>query len=405
MLKIWNVYSFFVTYANIDAWTPKDQDTVPLRDRSDLDRWLLAELDHTVRLVRQELDQYKSQMAARHLLAFVDALSNWYVRRSRSRFWSEGDNADKRAAFSTLYEALVTLSRLCAPFAPFLSEAMHQNLVRSMVPSAPVSVHLTSFPQGNDAYEDEALRQSVALVRAVVGLGQRVRAETRIKVRQPLHEAIVVVPSEHEKAQIEPFSDSIAQELNVHRVVFTDEPHRYVQFELLPNFKTLGPRLGQKVPGCKAALSKADGAALHHQMLANGVIAIDVDGETIELSPDEIQVRLKAKDNFAAASEGSLVLVMETKIDEDLKLEGLAREVVNRVQRARKDLNLAYEARIEVRYKSADEVRRAIEAHRDYIAGETLATDVSFDDTLSSGSGVYDDAIDDESFCFVVNAR
>ncbi|MDH3624054.1 MAG: isoleucine--tRNA ligase [Myxococcales bacterium] len=373
LLKIWNVYSFFVTYANIDAWTPT-ADRPPLSERSDMDRWLLAELDATVRAVRRELDDYKSHMAVRHLLSFVDGLSNWYVRRSRARFWATDDTADKRAAFSTLYETLVDLTKLTAPFTPFMTETLFQNLVRKNDPSAPESVHLASFPEPDEARVDDALRRTVEQVRNVVNLGQRVRNENKLKVRQPLAEAIVVVADDGERAAIDGFSDAIREELNVRSLGFTQEPEIYVEFELLPNFRVLGPKLGKQVPACKKALAESDGSALYAEMEANQKIRVELPDGPIELTLDEVEVRLSAREDFAAASGAGQVVVLDTRIDDDLRREGMAREVINRIQRARKAMDLPYEARIEVSWNADGEVAKAIEEHAERIAGETLAT-------------------------------
>ncbi len=373
LLKIWNVYSFFVTYANIDGWTPTAKRPA-LSERSDMDRWVLAELDATVRAVRRELDDYKSHMAVRHLLSFVDGLSNWYVRRSRARFWASDDTADKRAAFSTLYEALVDLTKLAAPFTPFITETLFQNLVCKHDPSAPESVHLASFPEPDDARVEDALRQTVERVRNVVNLGQRVRNENKLKVRQPLSEAIVVVADDGERKAIDGFSEAIREELNVRSLGFTQEPGKYVEFELVPNFRVLGPKLGKQVPACKKALAEADGSALYAEMEANQRIRVELPEGPIELTPDEVEVRLSAREDFAAASGGGQVVVLDTRIDDDLRREGMAREVINRIQRARKTMDLPYEARIEVTWKSGGEVAQAIEEYAERIAGETLAT-------------------------------
>ena len=373
LLKIWNVYSFFVTYANIDGWDPS-LERPALTERPDMDRWVLAELDATVRAVRQELDDYKSHMAVRHLLTFVDGLSNWYVRRSRSRFWAADDSADKRAAFSTLYEALIDLTKLAAPFIPFLTETLFQNLVRKSDGSAPESVHLAAFPESQDARVDDSLRQTMERVRNVVTLGQRVRNENKLKVRQPLAEAIVVVADDAERKSIDRFSSAIREELNVRELGFTQEPHKFVEFQLLPNFRVLGPKLGKQVPACKKALSDADGSALYLEMEEHGKIVVALPDGPIDLTPDEVEVRLSAREDFAAASGSGQVVVLDTRVDDSLRREGLAREVINRVQRARKAMDLAYEARIEVRWNAEGELADAIEEHASRIASETLAT-------------------------------
>jgi isoleucyl-tRNA synthetase len=382
LLKIWNVYSFFITYANIDKWDPSAV-RPPVADRPDMDRWVLAELDATVRSVRQELDDYKSHMAVRHLLGFVDGLSNWYVRRSRARFWAEGDSADKHSAFSTLYEALVDLTKLAAPFIPFMTETLFQNLVRQQDSSAAESVHLASYPAPDDARVDDELRATVERVRNVVTLGQRVRNENKLKVRQPLREAIVVVANDAERDAIDRFSDAIREELNVRELGFTQEPQKYVEFELVPNFRVLGPKLGKQVPACKKALAEADGSSLYTDMEERGKIVVELPDGPIELTPEEVEVRLAAREDFAAASGAGQVVVLDTRLDESLRREGLAREVINRIQRARKAMDLAYEARIGVRWTADGELAEAIEEHAARIAGETLATRFDREDTAA----------------------
>jgi isoleucyl-tRNA synthetase len=373
LLKIWNVYSFFVTYANIDGWTA-DAERPALEERPDMDRWVLAELEATVRAVREELDDYKSHMAVRHLLGFVDGLSNWYVRRSRARFWASDDSADKRAAFSTLYEALIDLTKLAAPFIPFMTETLFQNLVCKDDASAPESVHLASFPEPDEARLDDELRQTMERVRNVVALGQRVRNENKLKVRQPLAEAIVVVADDTERQGIDRFASAIREELNVRELGFTQEPHKYVEFELVPNFRVLGPKLGKQVPACKKVLAEADGSALYAEMEENEKIVIELPNGPIELTPSEVEVRLSAREDFAAASGAGQVVVLDTRVDDSLRREGLAREVINRIQRARKAMDLAYEARIEVSWNAAGDLAQAIEEHADRIAAETLAS-------------------------------
>jgi isoleucyl-tRNA synthetase len=324
--------------------------------------------------VRGELDDYKSHMAVRHLLGFVDGLSNWYVRRSRARFWASDHSTDKRAAFSTLYEVLVDLTKLSAPFIPFMTETLFQNLVRKEDGSAPESVHLASFPEPQPERSDDGLRQTMARVRNVVTLGQRVRNENKLKVRQPLSEAIVVVADDVERQAIDRFASAIREELNVRELGFTQEPHKYVEFELVPNFRMLGPKLGKQVPACKAALAEADGSALYREMERDGKIVVQLPDGAIELTPNEVEVRLSAREDFAAASGAGQVVVIDTRVDDSLRREGLAREVINRIQRSRKAMDLAYEARIRVTWHAEGELAEAIEEHAERIGAETLAT-------------------------------
>ncbi|MBX3270979.1 MAG: isoleucine--tRNA ligase [Sandaracinaceae bacterium] len=390
LLKVWNVYSFFVTYANIDGWDASAP-RPPLGERADLDRWILAELDQTVRLVRYEMDGFRTHPAARALASFVDALSNWYVRRSRTRFWAEGDSPDKRAAFATLFEVLVDLARLLAPFVPFLSERIYRNLTGA------ASVHLEAFPEPDDARADEPLRAQMAAARDVVTLGQRVRAQHKLKVRQPLSEAIVVVASEEDRATVARFADAITDELNVERLSFTDEPAKYVAFTLVPNFRVCGPRHGARVPGIKKALGAADGGVLHAQMEREGRVTLELADGPIELAPDEIEIRLEAREDFAAAADRGRVVVLDTRVTDALRRAGFAREVVNRVQRARKDLDLAYDARIALRWRAEGELAEAITEHADFIAAQVLATALVAGE--GEGAGVEGD-VDGAPFAF-----
>ncbi len=398
LLKIWNVYSFFVTYANIDGWDPAAPRPA-LAERHDMDRWILAELDATVRAVRTELDGYKSHVAVRSLEGFVDALSNWYVRRSRGRFWAEGNTADKAAAFATLYEVLVDLTKLAAPFVPFLAESLYQNLVRKTDASAPESVHLADYPEPSDARREDVLRSAMALVRDAVTLGQRVRNENKLKVRQPLGEAVLVVANDEERAFLDRFQEAIREELNVERVTFTQEPEKYVEFKLIPNFRALGPKIGKQIPECKRALAEADGSALYAEMTERGAIDLELPGGTVTLGPAEVEVRLEAKAGFAAAAAHGHVVVLDTRITDALRRAGLAREVVSRIQRARKNLDLAYDARIRVLYAAEGELAQAVAEHADAIAKETLA--VALEPGAPSGD-VQDESVEGSAFRFSI---
>ncbi len=375
LLKLWNVYSFFVTYANIDGWSPAMK-APAIAERPELDRWILAELDDAVRSVDGSLATFRTHPAARRIQDFVDALSNWYVRRSRDRFWasaSGGASDDKLAAFATLYEVLVGLSRLLAPFIPFVAEELHQNLVRGHVEGAPVSVHLSAFPETSSERRNDLLRSEMQLVRDVVTLGARVRAQEKLKVRQPLGEAIVIVASEADRVVLDRHRAMIEEELNVERISFAPSPEQYVEFQLLPNFRALGPKLGKDVPACKAALAKADGASLQQELASKGSIEVALPSRTVSLDASEIEIRLSAKPGFAAASDLGRVVVLDTTITDALKQKGYARELVSKIQAVRKELDLPFEARIDVRYQADAALGSALEAHRDYVSGEVLA--------------------------------
>ncbi len=383
LLKVWNVYSFFVTYANIDGWEPRAA-RPPLSERTDMDRWILAELDATVRDVRAHMEVYRTHPASRRLGDFVESLSNWYVRRSRARFWAKGTSSDKDAAFATLFEVLVDMAKLSAPFTPFLAETLYQNLA-ARDEGASASVHLASFPEPDDARRDTQLLADMEAARRVVALGQRVRATHKLKVRQPLSEAIVVVASDEERATVERFSDAITEELNIQRLAFTKEPEKYVEFRLLPNFRVLGPKVGKRVPMVKKALAGADGGALARELSEKGTITLTLPDGPLELSGEDIEIRLEAKEDFAAAAERGHVVVLDTRLNDELIREGLAREAINRIQRARKEMDLPFEARIAVRYTAGPELGRALEEHGERIAAECLATSLAAADGKASG--------------------
>jgi isoleucyl-tRNA synthetase len=247
-------------------------------------------------------------------------------------------------------------------------------MVCSIAPDAPPSVHLADFPSPNESRSDEALRTAVQATRTVVTLGQRVRAERKLKIRQPLQEAIVVVVDDQDKETFGRFGDAVREELNVRTLSFTQEPERYVTFDLVPNFRVLGPRLGKQMKECKKALQEADGSALYSQMEEAGYIQINLSQGPIHLSPQEVEVRLKAKEDYAASAEGGRVVVLDIKVTDELRREGLAREVINRIQRARKAMDLPYETRIQVQYQTQGELSQAMVEHGQDIAGETLST-------------------------------
>lgn len=385
LLKIWNVYSFFVTYANIDEFTAENERT-ELSERSEMDRWILAELDSTIRAVRQELDGFRSHTAVRHIQRFVDSLSNWYVRRSRARFWASGNSMDKGNAFSTLYEVLLETSQLIAPFVPFMAELIYQNLKST---GAPESVHLAPYPEPLDSRVDDALRRAVSLTRGVVNLGQRVRAEQKLKVRQPLAEAVVVVADDDEKQAIDRFSDAIQEELNVETVTFSDAPATYVHYALVPNFRALGPKLGKRMPLCKKALAQADGSELYAKMEANGKFDLTLeDGSSLELTAAEVEIRLEAKEGFAAASDLGQVVVLDTQLTDALRRKGLLREVISRVQKRRKELDLAFDARVKLSFSAEDELFVAIDEGREHLMTETLAHQLELDREPTDGEEI-----------------
>ena len=376
-VKLRNVYSFFCIYANIDGWSPADESHRggPVEARNELDRWLLSELMLTTRKVRADLDEYQSYDAALRLIEFAEGLSNWYVRRSRTRFWASGFEQDKRDAYATLYEALTTICTLTAPFLPFFGEEMYQNLGGGAgAPGAKESVHFESFPDVRTQLIDEKLATEMAAVREIVSLGLRVRTANRLKVRQPLGRTDIVFNDEELMARVESYKPLIAEELNVHELVFIAREHTggAVSFRLKPNFRALGPRLGKGVQGVKKALAKADGAALYAEYAKSGSIQLDVDGSVVELSGEEIAVAVEAADGFAAETGGVGVVVLHTTLTESLIDEGLLREVLSRVQACRKDMKLGFADRIRLSLDGSERILRVAGAAESHIKRECL---------------------------------
>lgn len=399
-IKLRNVYSFFTIYATIDGFSPADgnpaaADTTPAslaasrgyrpaKDRSLLDRWLLSELALTTRDVTASLDGYMLYDAAQRLIELVDALSNWYVRRSRARFWAPGDEGrlsqDKTDAYFTLYEALVAVAALSAPFTPFFAEELYQNLVRGPWPtSQPESVHLVRYPAPVAEAIDEPLATQMRAVRELVSLGLQVRTSNKLKVRQPLARADVVLSDRALAEGLSAHTSLIAEELNVHEVRYLrpGEEGQAVRYALKPNFRALGPKLGKKVQIAKQVLAKSDAAALRAALATEGKVVIDIDGESVELGPAEIEVAVEASEGFAAAGGRAGVVVLHTALTDALRDEGLAREILSRVQGVRKELDLGFTERIALAVDGSERVRRVAAEAREILESEALAATVT----------------------------
>jgi isoleucyl-tRNA synthetase len=382
LVKLRNVYSFFTIYANIDRWAPS-MAAPPPAERPLLCRWILSELALTVRDVTAALDQFQSYEAAQRLMAFVEALSNWYVRRSRERFWGpdagEQMGADKRSAYATLHQCLVTLARLIAPFTPFFAEQLHQGLaVAPQLPGARKSVHLEDFPAVDEALVDAQLSAEMSAVRELVSLGLQVRNASKVRVRQPLAQVDVVLSRKELRAQVDPHCALIAEELNVKLVRLLDPgaEGREVRYRVKPNFKALGPKVGKKVQRVKQLLEQVDAGGLRAEMASAGQARLDVDGEPLLLGPEDVEIAVEAADGFAASGGRAGVVILHTEVSEELRREGLARELQSALQAIRKEKKLAYEARIpgvEVRVEGA-ELRAAFGQFREAIEQNVLIT-------------------------------
>ncbi|MDX1946432.1 MAG: isoleucine--tRNA ligase [Pirellulaceae bacterium] len=408
LLRLWNCYSFFTIYANIDGFSPApsvgqaSRLPRPVKERSELDRWILSELNRTAAAVVERMDAYDNYEACKRINEFVDGLSNWYVRRSRDRFWAaDKQSPDKLDAYWTFYECLLTTCKLIAPFTPFIAETMWQNLAQvqsskfkvqgsettastlNFEPGTlnfPESVHLCDYPTGDASVVEELLSARMKLLREIASLGLSARMANKLKVRQPLAKVEVILSDLTHQGWLEEHDELLRDELNVKQIDYTKDADKYITFQVQPNFKRLGPRIGKLLPACKQALGQADGGKLLAEMTATGKVTLNLGGEKVELDGEDIQVRLNAKPGWAAAQGSGCVVVLATELTPELVAEGLVRDFVRLIQDRRKDLALDFTDRIEVGIVGAsDTLQSALRRFHDYLCGETLATKLGFE--------------------------
>ena len=379
LIRLRNVYQFFSIYADIahdaGSFDPSGAAPRPVAQRHLLDRWITARLRDTATEVTAQLDAYRLYDASRALLSFVDELSNWYVRRSRSRFW--GDGADTEDALWTLYEVLCVTSRLIAPFVPHTAEALWQALVVPHQAEAPESVHLSSWPAEHEraAHSGDAeLIASMALAREVAALGLAARNEAGVKVRQPLQAATVVLADPSAQGALTALAPLVTDELNVRELRFASDATDFVAFRAKPNFAVLGRKLGKRMKPLAAALAKLDGNEVKSRLDA-GTLAVDVDGESIPLDSDAVILTVDKQGEYEAASSPTAVVALFTQIDEDLRAEGFVRELLNRVQTLRKEAELGYTDRVALRVAVDDAAWQQIERFSTVLCGESLCAD------------------------------
>jgi isoleucyl-tRNA synthetase len=373
LLTLWNVYAFFVTYANASEFDP-EAGAPPGAARPPLDRWILSQLADTVARAREGLERYDATTAGRRLARFVDDLSNWYVRRARRRFWdpSGGAGQDTIAAFATLHECLVTLAQLLAPFTPFVAEELWRNLAAGRG-GRPDSVHLSDYPSPVTDAVDPRLDEAMVSARAIVELGRRVRTDAKVKVRQPLLEAVVHLPGDREP--LRPLLDLVADELNVKRVEFAASAERFGRWRAKPNFKALGPRLGSGVQAVAAVLANDDGT-LAARLAAGETVSLPIDGADVRLEPGDVDVVQETTEGWGVAAGGGLTVALELELTGDLRREGVARELIRVVQDARKAAALDVSDRIVLGIVAVGAVSDALDVFAEVVTRETLATEL-----------------------------
>jgi isoleucyl-tRNA synthetase len=392
MLMLWNTYSFFVTYARLDEWKP---DPSHKHIYSDLDKWLLSSLHALVRDVTQAMETYDLTGCTRPIERFVNDLSNWYLRRSRRRFWKSGSDEDKLAAYATLYQALVTVTKLLAPTMPFMAEELYQNLVCSINESAAQSVHLADWPGFDAGHIDDQLNRDMALVMQLASLGHAARNKANRKVRQPLAQVKFAVGSAEEQQVIGRYEDLLKDELNVKSVGMLMEAGEAVDYSLNPLPKQLGQKYGARFPAIRQALILLDAAQAAPKLLEGKSVEVMVDGEAFEILPDEVEVRVQAHAGYAVAAEGAYLAALVTDLTPELIQEGLAREFVRRVQDLRKQAELDIADRIAVYYQASFKLAAAIQSFKDYICAETLCVEM-MDEMPREGCTCVEDEFDGE---------
>ncbi len=374
---LWNTYSFFVTYANLDGWTPAS-DQPPVAERDLLDQWALSELHKLVRDVTDAYEHYDVPNATRPIQAFVEGLSNWYVRLSRRRFWkSESDN-EKLGAYATLYECLATVAKLIAPAMPFLSDAIYRNLVTEMAPNAPMSVHLARWPQADAALIDEQVMQDMRLVQQLRSLGLAARDSAKMKVRQPLSEVQFVTRSAGELETVQRYRDLITSELNIKAIGEDAQNLVKTVYSLNPIPRLLGKKFGGNFKRLQAALRDGEQADIRpyaEKLLAGENVIVKLDGDEFEVTPEEVEVRVSqdVAEGYAVAEEHGYMAVLNLELTEDLIREGLAREIVRRIQEMRRAADFNLDDRIEIVYAGSDRLVQTINQFADYICAETLS--------------------------------
>ncbi|MCR5218092.1 isoleucine--tRNA ligase [Treponema sp.] len=388
ILPLWNSYSFFVQYANIDKVTCTGHEFDSKLPENPLDRWILSVSQKMIADVVKAMADYDLSGAIDPMLNFIDQINNWYIRRNRRRFWKSGNDSDKLEAYGSLYYALKTFSLVAAPFIPFLTETMWQNLKTAEDKD---SVHLMDYPKYNEKFRDEELEFKMATVQKAVSMGRSLRNQFNLKNRQPLSEVALVTRNQQEKDVLESMKDTIAEELNVKNVVFHDKEEELVEYKAKANFKVLGKILGPKMKAAAAKILTLSGSDI--AKIVNGdVIAMNIDGTDVELNAESVIVERFEKENLKVVNEGTLTVGLDTKITEELKKEGYARDAVRGIQNLRKESGFEVTDRINLKISGDSNVKGAFEMFKDFIAGETLSSTIEWTDSLTGTEIEADDA-------------
>ncbi len=371
LIPLWNSYLFLATYAEIYEWKPKGE---VLNPKADVDRWILSVLQKLILDVNREMDAYQLSSAVDPFVGFIDQLTNWYIRRNRSRFWSDEDTQERREAFQVLYHVLLTLSQVAAPFIPFISEAIYQELREEKMPE---SVHLCNFPTYNPTMRDEVLEHEMQSVQTVVSAGHGLRKEHKLKVRQPLARAHIVSSDKVVLDALKRQKQLIADELNVKEIVYHENEGGFVSIIVKPNFRVLGKKVGKHMNAVQQKIQDLSSNSLE-SLLQGQSVQLAVEDQNFVITPEDVTIERKAHSGLVAASVDKITVALDTELSEALLMEGLARELVNKINTMRRDDGYAVVDRIDVKMQTTDRVKQSYALHKDYICNEVLAKKVDF---------------------------
>ena len=371
MGTLWNTYAFFVLYANIDNFDATKY-TLEYDKLSVMDKWLLSKLNTLIKEVDDNLTNYRIPETARALQDFVDDMSNWYVRRSRERFWAKGMEQDKINAYMTLYTALVEVCKAAAPMIPFMTEDIYQNLVRSIDKDAKESIHLCDFPVADEACIDKELEENMDKVLKMVVMGRACRNAANIKNRQPIGQMYVKAGFDLPEF----YQDIVKEELNVKNVKFTDEVREFTSYTFKPQLKTVGPKYGKLLGGIKVALSSLDGNAAMDELNAADALKLDVNGQEVTLFREDLLIESAQMEGYVSENDNGITVVLDTNLSEELLEEGFVREIISKVQTMRKEADFEVMDNIAITYEGSEKAETVFAAHAQEIGAETLAVSV-----------------------------
>ena len=368
LIPFWNSFVFLSTYTKIYHWKPHVIEKPPA---ALIDRWILSMTQKLIQDVEGAMDEYNLSKAVEPLVGFVDQLTNWYIRRCRNRFWCNDDTPDRREAFATLYTVLMDLAKIAAPFIPFLTDAIYQELRTADLPE---SVHLCDYPLYREKFRDEELEKEVKAAQTAVSIGHALRKEYKLKVRQPLSKAHLITSNEELLHSLKKQTQLIADELNVKEIEFHSDERQFVQWLAKPNFPVLGKKIGKLIPQAQKVFQSFDRAQI--LSLANGhPLKVMIGGELVELEPNDVTIERKVKEGLAAGNEGELTVALDTALTDSLLLEGLARELINKINTTRREMGFEVTDRIKIHIQTTPRVEECLRLHQEMIAGEVLATE------------------------------